>query len=444
MILVVGGGPAGRTAAVHLASAGREVTLVEGGGLGGQCLHHGCMVVCALNDIARSLHACREMQRLGITDSVPSPDLATLWGRMREVQDKIEHVLLEETRSSGVTVVRGERATVNGRSVTLGNETIVPESLIIATGSRPRIPDIPGTDLPGVFNAHTLNRLQQVPETVAILGCGVMAAEWAYIFKEFGSEVHLLCRSSLLRDLDPHLKVQAGRELDGVAIHEGTKVREIRTGKRGIAIVFSQGGENCVIGADAVLVAAGLIPATENISGIEKGPGGELRTNTHMMTSVQGVYACGDVTGPPCLTPVARRQGLIAAAHILGEPAPELPAAIPRAIHLKNEIASATLPVENTIRTGSYAMPGPAGPGTFWWVPSGLTGVAKVSFDTHTGTVIGVHAGGPCAGSIVQYMAFLMEKGIDIRDLAKMLEVHPSTDGIYGLARFSADRWNKD
>ncbi len=444
MILVIGGGPAGRTAAVHLASAGREVTLVEGGGLGGQCLHHGCMVVCALNDIARSLHTCREMHRQGITDSVPSPDLATLWVRMREVQDKIEQVLLEETRSSGVTVVRGERARINGRSITLGQETIIPESLIIATGSRPRIPDIPGTALQGVYNAHTLNTLRHVPETVAILGCGVMAAEWAYIFREFGSEVHLLCRSEFLKDLDPHLRVQAGRELEGVVIHEGLEMREIRRGKHGIAAFFSQNGNKGVIGADALLVAAGLVPASENITGIEKGPGGEIQTNNHMMTSVEGVYACGDVTGPPCLTPVARRQGLIAAAHILGEAAPEIPVVIPHAIHLKNEIASAVFPVESAAQTGSYAMPGPAGPGTFWWVPSGLTGVAKISFNNQTGAVTGVHAGGPCASSIVQYMAFLIENGIYIRDLARMLEVHPSTDGFYGIARFAAERLNED
>lgn len=270
-----------------------------------------------------------------------------------------------------------------------------------------------------------------------------MAAEWAYIFRELGSEVHLICRSRFLRSEDPHLRSQARRELAGVVIHEDAAITEIRSSTHGIAVIFDQDGGKSVIGVDAVLVAAGLAPASGDVTGVEMGPDGEIITDSLMRTSFEGVYACGDVTGPPCLTPVARRQGMIAAAHILGEPDPGMPAIIPHAIHLKNEIASAVSRVDSAPDTGEYVMPGPAGPGTFWWVPGGLTGIAKISVENGAGTVSGVFAGGPSAGSIVQYMAYLMERRIRVCDLAGMMEIHPSTDGIYGLARYSAESGKK-
>jgi len=155
MIGVLGGGPAGRTAAMKLGLAGKEVTLVEKGGLGGQCLHHGCMVICALNDVARVMYQARNLASLGILDDVPSFSFPRTISQMASVQAKIASILDAETKSCGVSVVRGE-GNVDGAALFLDGKRLETSALVIATGSLPRIPSIPGVHVPGVYTAHTL------------------------------------------------------------------------------------------------------------------------------------------------------------------------------------------------------------------------------------------------------------------------------------------------
>jgi dihydrolipoamide dehydrogenase len=154
-----------------------------------------------------------------------------------------------------------------------------------------------------------------------------------------------------------------------------------------------------------------------------------------MRTSVPGVYACGDVVGPPYLTPVARHQGIVAADNILGIPRTMDYQNIPRSVSLTHELAYC---INETEGMGSIVFPGPAGPGSFWSVPSGQTGLAKVIFDPETGNLGGFCAAGPGGGLIAGYMAFLMKKHFTVHDFGEFIEVHPSTDGVYGLARYAS------
>src|SRR5512136_1550640 len=117
MIVILGGGPAGRLASIRLASAGKQVILVEHGGIGGQCLHSGCMPVCALNDVARLIHTARELRNLGVVDTVPSPDFPVLLKKMGEIQQRIASVLEEETRSAGVDIIYGRTGRLAGGTV---------------------------------------------------------------------------------------------------------------------------------------------------------------------------------------------------------------------------------------------------------------------------------------------------------------------------------------
>jgi len=161
MIVVLGGGPAGRMAAIRLASAKKPVTLVEpkgvSQGIGGQCLHFGCMPVCALNDIARMIGQARRFRERGMTDAVPSFNFAKVMEETLAVQQKIAGILDHETREAGVNVVYGKAGRVDGRRVFVGDEEIEAEAIIIATGSRPNIPKSPGIDLTGGLDAaHAL------------------------------------------------------------------------------------------------------------------------------------------------------------------------------------------------------------------------------------------------------------------------------------------------
>src|SRR5512145_3264363 len=120
MIVILGGGPAGRLASIRLATAGKEVLLIEKGGIGGQCLHFGCMPVCALNDVARLVQRARSFQDLGITDSAPSVNFPVLLSEMQKIQATIASILDKETREAGVEVRYGSEGRFDGKHVVLG------------------------------------------------------------------------------------------------------------------------------------------------------------------------------------------------------------------------------------------------------------------------------------------------------------------------------------
>jgi dihydrolipoamide dehydrogenase len=431
MIVILGGGPAGRLASIRLATAGKQVTLVEHGGIGGQCLHSGCMPVCAMNDVARLIHSARELSDLGVVDTVPAPDFPVLLEKMGEIQQKIASVLDEETRSAGVDIIYGRTGRLSGRSVYAGDEELKADAVIAATGSRPRIPVIPGVDLPGVFSSRTLPSMKNLPETMVIIGGSVVAAEFAYIFSSFGCDVIILSRGMFLRENDRHIRALAIKELAGVTIRENTPVTSIG-GKDRVESVLTPAGQ---LDADAVFLAAGLVPNSEVLDGVKKGPLGEVIVDNRMRTSVADVYACGDVVGPPYLTPVARHQGIVAADNILGILRTMDYRNIPRSISLTHELASC---INESDGMGSLSLPGPAGPGSFWSVPTGQTGMAKVIFDPESGDLSGICAAGPGGGLIAGYMAFLMKKHFSVHDFEEFIEVHPSTDGVYGLAKYAS------
>ncbi len=431
MIVVIGGGPAGRLASIRLASAGKEVTLIEHGGIGGQCLHSGCMPVCALNDVARHIRSARELHDLGIIDTVPAPDFPVILTKMGEIQQKITAILDEETRSAGVDVIYGRTGRLEGKTVFAGDEPLKAEAVIAATGSRPHIPEVPGVNLPGVFTSRTLPGMKKLPRKMAIIGGSVVAAEFAYIFSAFGCDVTILSRSTFLKDTDKHIRALAIKELAGVTIRENTPVISI-DGKDQVGSVLIPRGP---LEADAVFLAAGLVPNSGVLNGLKKGPLGEVIVDNHMRTSVPDVYACGDVAGPPYLTPVARHQGIVAADNILGIPRTMDYQNIPRSISLTHELAYC---INKSEGMGSLAIPGPAGPGSFWSVPTAKTGLAKVIFDPETGDLGGFCAAGPGGGLIAGYMAFLMKKHFSVHDFEDFIEVHPSTDGVYGLAKYAS------
>ena len=140
MIVVLGGGPGGRLASIRLASAGKEVRLIEHGGIGGQCLHYGCMPVCALNDVARLIHSGKVFQDLGIIDSFPPVNFPRILGEMHTIQKKIASVLDTETTSAGVDITYGKTGRLEGKTVFVADEKIEADTVIAATGSLPFIP----------------------------------------------------------------------------------------------------------------------------------------------------------------------------------------------------------------------------------------------------------------------------------------------------------------
>jgi dihydrolipoamide dehydrogenase len=439
MIVVIGGGPAGRLGAIRLAHAGKEVHLLEKKKIGGQCLHYGCMVVCALNDAARWIRNGEQLHKLGIVPCTPEVSFGALLKEMQSIQGQIETVLDEETRQSGVEIYYG----VEGRCVegTLygDGERISAEAGIIATGSRPIIPDIPGNDNTGVITPHTLGSLNALPRRLTIIGGGIMSAEFAYAFHAFGSEVTILSRSGFLRTLDPFVATSARKELDGVTIRENIPVTAI---ERSGGLLSVLGTKNEVQSeGEVVMLASGLRPNAECATGLQKGELGEIVVDDQMRTSVPGIYASGDVTGPPYLTPVARMEGMVAADNILGKEHKMDYRAIPQSISLSRDLMFCGAQSEYSTAIGS---PAPAGPGSFWAVPSRNTGSARLMINEESGALEGVRLAAPGGSLIGAYLSAFIRRGCTVSELADLIEVHPNTDGIIPLIRYMEEWRTKE
>ena len=429
MIIVVGGGPAGRMAALRLAGAGREVTILEKRALGGQCVHDGCMLVCALNDVARSIMSARHLEEMGILSGNVSVDYPALLEKLEATQDKLRYILNMETTGAGVKVEYGVEAEVRDGVVYVDGKPREAEAVIIAAGGQMNIPDVEGKDLPGTYNARTLRSMPELPKRLVIIGGGISAAEFAYIYAAFGCEVTLIARSSLLSMLPEPLLADARRDLSAVDIRENTPLEKILGTDHVEGVVA--GGET--IPCDAVLFATGVKPESPFVSGVAKGADGAILVNEQMETSIPGVYAAGDIIGGKCFTPAARLQGFAAADAILGHP---------RKVDLSQIPFSVVLGLDYTVCPPKTAgeketMPNIAGPGSYWHVLDGTVGHMQLETGAD-GTILGFASSGPSTSLVGTYLGYLVRKGVTVHEFSPMLEVHPNSDGLYSLIRFSA------
>ena len=268
-----------------------------------------------------------------------------------------------------------------------------------------------------------------LPKRLVIIGGGISAAEFAYIYAAFGCEVTLIARSSLLTMLPEPLLADARRDLSAVDIRENTPLEKILGTDHVEGVVA--GGET--IPCDAVLFATGVKPESPFVSGVAKGADGAILVNEQMETSIPGVYAAGDILGGKCFTPAARLQGFAAADAILGHP---------RKVDLSQIPFSVVLGLDYTVCPPKTAgeketMPNIAGPGSYWHVLDGTVGHMQLETGAD-GTILGFASSGPSTSLVGTYLGYLVRKGVTVHEFSPMLEVHPNSDGLYSLIRFSA------
>ena len=417
-------------AALRLAAAGRKVTIIEKRALGGQCVHDGCMLVCALNDVARSIESARHLEKMGILNGDVTVDYPALLEKLEATQDKLRYILNMETTASGVQVEYGKEAEVIDGVVYVDGKPREAEAVIIAGGGQMNIPDVEGKDLPGTYNARTLRSMPELPKRLVIVGGGISAAEFAYIYAAFGCEVTLVARSLLLSMLPEPLLMDARRDLSKVTILENTPLEKILGTDKVEGVVA--GGK--AIPCDAVLFATGVKPESPFVSGIAKGDDGAILVDEHMETSIKGVYAAGDIVGGKCFTPAARLQGFAAADAILGRP---------RKIDLSQIPFSVVLGLDYTVCPAKEAgdtetMPNIAGPNSYWHVLDGSVGHMQLETSAD-GRILGFASSGPSTSIVGTYLGYLVRKGVTVHEFSPMMEVHPNSDGLYSMIRFSGE-----
>ncbi|HJJ89194.1 MAG TPA: NAD(P)/FAD-dependent oxidoreductase [Methanocorpusculum sp.] len=438
MIIVIGGGPAGRMAAMRLASSGREVTILERRALGGQCVHDGCMLVCGLADVARAIRNTEFLCECGITTGSLSIMYPEVMRRLEEVQLRLSHILERETVAAGVKIEYGVTAEVCNDRVIVDGVVREAEAVVIACGAEIYIPDVPGADLPGTYTARTIRSMLALPKKMAIIGGGISAAEFAYIFSAFGVDVMLFARHELLSILPKRMHESVRKDLSSVKIYEYHALEQV-LGSDAVCGVVA-GGKTFF--CDAVLFATGMHPTSPNVSGVQKREDGAIIVNERMETSVPGVYACGDVTGAPYFTSVSRVQGFAAADAILGNPRTVDLSRVPFTVVLGLDYTVCPTAGEPDVTTLSSS--NVAGPGSMWHVLDGSIGAMELMVVPQNGKIVGFASSGPDTSIVGTYLGYLVRKGVTIHEFSPMIEVHPISDGLYSLIRFAKDHLERE
>ena len=426
--IVIGSGPAGRLASFELGKLGEDVTLIEKNHIAGTCLNEGCMVICALSDISKYIDTTNRFNMHGFLKSYVEISYEKIVEKIVETQELLRKLNQLENESVGNNIIYGE-AEIIGDEIKVNNESYSWDNLLIATGARPFIPDIPGHEY-GLTNRDIL-KLDKVPKKLNIIGGGIIAAEIANIYSTLGSDVNIIARSSFLKEIDETIKKYIlKRLLPDVHIYENTNVVEVFKNKVSIDTGDKLEG--------TTFFATGRTPNSEIAEGVvELNNDRTIKVDEMMRTDVDNIYAAGDVTGGYQLTPVARMEGIAAARNMAGYANKVNYNCIPQSISLNMEVSF----VENEKNElgddeiTTIEMPSIAGPNSFWNILNEDTGYTKIEFDKNNNKIRKINSVSPSSVSDVAYLSYLMRMDYDLDDYSEFLEIHPSTDTNYKIIK---------
>ena len=426
--IVIGSGPAGRLASLELGKLGKEVTLIEKNHIAGTCLNEGCMVICALTDITKFIDESRRFNNYGFIKSQLEISYEKIVEKIKETQEKLRYLNQMENESFGNNIIYGE-ASIDGDCVNVNKESFEYDNLLIATGARPFIPDIEGSEY-GLTNRDIL-KLDKVPEKLNIIGGGIIACEIANIYATLGSEVNVLARSTFLKEIGENAKKYILKKIiPDVNVIENVNVSQVFKNK----VLLENGGEL----EGVPFFATGRVANSEIAHSIvEIDNDNCIKVNDMMKTSVDNIYAAGDVVGGYQLTPVARMEGIVAARNMAGYANKVSYSCIPQTLSLnmeasfvKNEKSDCSDEDKATI-----AIPGIAGPHSFWNILPGDTGYTEIEFDKKNNKINKINSISPSSTSDVAYQSYLMRMDYDLDDYGEFLEIHPSSDSNYKIIK---------
>lgn len=427
--IVIGSGPAGRLASMQLGKLGEEVTLIEKNHIAGTCLNEGCMVICALTDITKFIDTNKRFNNHGFLKSQIEISYEKIVEKITKTQETLRKIEQMENESVGNKVIFGE-ASIDGNEIKVNNESFEYDNLLIATGARPFIPDIKGSEY-GLTNKDIL-KLDDVPEKLNIIGGGIIACEIANIYSTLGSEVNVLARSEFLKEINQTTKEYVLKNvIPEVNVCENTNVKEVFENK-----VITENDDEL---EGIAFFATGRTPNSEIAEGfVELNDDKSIKVNEMMQTSADNVYAAGDVTGGYKLTPVARMEGITAARNMANYANKVSYHCIPQTLSLNMEVGF----VENEKSECSeddkatIKIPGIAGPGAFWNILTGDTGYTEVEFDKKNNKINKINSVSPSAPSDIAYLSYLMRENYDLDDYEDFLEVHPTTDANFRVIKY--------
>jgi dihydrolipoamide dehydrogenase len=437
-ITVLGAGPGGYVAALKAAQLGAEVTVIEESEVGGTCLNWGCIPTKTLIASAEVLHKTRNAKNFGLElDGTISPNIEKIVERKNKVVGTQIKGIRGLFKSWGVNIIEGRGEIVSPKkiSVTLkdgSKEEVETDNIIIATGSKPaQIPVFP-FDGKRILSSDNAINPDSIPGSLLIIGAGVIGCEFAFIYKEFGSDVTMVeMMPNAVSTEDEEISAILERELkkNKIKLLKDTSVQKVDVKEDGVSVELSNGK---TLEAEKVLVSIGRAVNSKNIGleaiGVKTGQRGEIIVDSRMQTNVEGIYAIGDVTGGIMLAHLASAEGMAAAKNAAGGNAEMNYDVIPAAIFTSPEIGSVGLREKQAAEKGlKYKV------GRFQFRALGkahamgeIAGLFKIIADEETDKILGGHIIGPHASDLIHEVALAMEKGLTVKDVAHTIHAHPT------------------
>jgi len=441
-IIIIGAGPGGYVMAERAGHRGKKVLLIEKGHLGGVCLNVGCIPTKTLLNSAKHYVHAKEAPDFGVTTGEVKFDLSKAMAWKQEVVETLRGGVGFKMKKNKVEVIKGEASLLGPGRIQVGETVYEGDNVVIATGGRPFIPPIPGSDQPHVMTSNEILSIEKMPASLVVIGGGVIGVEFASFFSSLDVKVDVI---EMLDEIIPFMgRGQAGKfrmALKGkVNFRLGCRVDAID----GHDVKYTTAsGQQKSINADIVLMSVGRIPNLENMgleeAGLDFDRNG-IRTDEQQRTNLPNVYAIGDVTGKSQLAHSASRMGEVALNTICGQRDRFRTNAIPWVVYSLPEIAGCGLTEEQAKQAGhaveSVTLPmtmsgrflaenGKRGPGS-----------VKVIKDADTDVLLGVHMFGGICSEIIWGVAAMIEAELRIKDIQEIVFPHPTVGEVIRDAMF--------
>lgn len=430
-LIVIGAGPGGYVAAERAGGQGQKVLLIEKGELGGVCLNCGCIPSKTLLNSAKVYHYAAHGEAYGVKSENVTFDLATVMARKQKVIETLRKGVAGLMKRNKVTVVNGEGKLVSPRRVQVGNEVYEGDNIMIAVGSSPARPPIPGIDNDGVYDSTRLLDIDRMPASLVVVGGGVIGCEFAGFFGSLGVPVTVV---EMLPEICPAVDAEIAKLLRqelskrNITFHVGARVESIGRGE----VTFAVEDKQATVKASHVLVATGR---TCNVDGlglealkVDFDKHG-IKIDDTCATNVPGVYAIGDVTGKQWLAHSASRMGEVVVHNLCGRPDRMRYDAIPGVVYTTPEVATVGLTADEAkargipVKAGKMPM---MASGRFLAEHMGGRGVCKVIVHAETNVLLGVHMiGGACAEMIFGAAA-MIETEMRVKEIEDIVFPHPT------------------
>jgi dihydrolipoamide dehydrogenase len=453
-VVIIGGGPGGYVAAIRASQLGLKAAVVEKGKLGGTCLHAGCIPTKALLRSAEIYSNTKKAEEFGVIVPEVSLDFSKVQARKEEMQTRLFKGIGHLMEKGNIDVYDGIGSLLkaNAVSVKLNNDEEVllnSKNVIIATGSRPRT--LPGLEVDGqyVMTSDEALQMETLPDSIIIVGGGVIGIEWASMLVDFGIKVTVVEYADRIlptEDKEISKEMQRLMKKKGVKIVTSAKVLS-ETLEKGdsVSIKADQNGKETAYSADKLLVSVGRQPLVENI-GLENTAielnRGFIQTNEYYQTNEPNVYAIGDVIGGLQLAHVASHEGIIAVEHIVGKnPTPLDPTLVSKCVYSSPEVASVGL-TEDQAKEKGYEVN--TGKFPFRAIGKALVlgesdGFVKFVVEAGSNKLLGAHMVGPHVTDMITEAALAQVLNATSMDIAHMIHPHPALSEAIGEAALAVE-----